>query len=172
MNGGIKMQVYGNGHCVNVSVRYDMPYIKIWESENEKAAYRIKAPYKQGFKIIKLVGDVIEKHGKDNNFWNILGDVLNSQFEIIEFEFLKEKSVNKKNKHKEHIPKINMIATYAKILYKDDTVNVIFSNDQETNTITFKRRKSWSHKKYVDKALSESGITPSWNFRYGWEISA
>lgn len=82
------MKVCGNGHCVNVSIRYDMPYIKIWENEKE---YRVKTPYKQGFKVIKLVGDVIEKHGKENNFWDILGDVLNSQFELIEFEFLKEK---------------------------------------------------------------------------------
>ena len=81
------MQIYGNGHCVNVSVRYDMPYIKIWENEKE---YRVKTPYEQGFKVIKLVGDVIEKHGKENNFWDILGDVLNSQFELIEFEFLKD----------------------------------------------------------------------------------
>jgi hypothetical protein len=163
------MQVFGNGHCINVSVRYDIPYIKIWENEKE---YRVKAPYEQGFKVIKLVGDVIEKHGKENNFWDILGNVLNSQFELIEFEFLKEKPRKKKSKTKDYIPKINMTATYAKVLYKGDTVNVIFSNDQETNIITFKHRKSWSHKKYVDKALFESGITPSWNFRYGWEVSA
>jgi hypothetical protein len=165
------MQVYGNGHCVNVEIEYRSPFVKVWSDKNDKVYY-VSCPYEQRLQVANTVGDIIEEQGKKENFWDILGDVLNSKFGVINFNSQKEKSRKKKSKTKDYIPKINMTATYAKVLYKGDTVDVIFSNNQETNTITFKRRKSWSHKKYVDKAMSESGITPSWNFRYGWEISA
>lgn len=163
------MQVYGNGHCINVEIEYRSPFVKVWSDKNDKVYY-VSCPYEQRLQVANTVGDVIEEHGKEKDFWAILGDILHSQFGLINFDSPRKRM--KTSKPKEHIPKINMLATYAKVLYKGDTVNVIFSNDQETNTITFKRRKSWSHKKYVDKALSESGITPSWNFRYGWEVSA
>lgn len=71
------------------------------------------------------------------------------------------------------IPKINMIADHATILYTSDKlVNIVFTNNNETNTVTFIKRKAWSHRKYIDKAIEESGIKPSWEFKYGWEYVA
>jgi hypothetical protein len=70
---------------------------------------------------------------------------------------------------KESIPQINMLASYANIIYKGNQVDIVFTNDNETNTITYKYRKSWSHRKYIDKSLQDSGINPSWEFKYGWE---
>lgn len=163
------MQVCGLGYCVNVDIRYNSPFIKVWQ-EGKRKVYFISYPYEKSMEIVNTVWDIIEKHHKDKNFWDIMGDVLNKKFGVINYN--DHKTTKKKREQiKDNIPKINMTATYAKVLYKGDTVDVIFSNDQETNTITFKRRKSWSHKKYVDKALSESGIIPAWNFRYGWEVS-
>jgi hypothetical protein len=37
-------------------------------------------------------------------------------------------------------------------------------------TATFKYRKSWSNRKYIDTVFDKSGIKPSWKFRYGWEM--
>jgi hypothetical protein len=62
----------------------------------------------------------------------------------------------------------SMIATDAKILISK-TVDVILYSGKEQQTITFDRRKSWSNKKYVDQALKQTGMEPSWDFGYSWE---
>lgn len=69
----------------------------------------------------------------------------------------------------EPIQRLNMIANYGKILFKSDSVDVVFSNDNKEETITFARKKSWSNKKYIDQSFKLYGVNPSWNFRYGWE---
>lgn len=84
----------------------------------------------------------------------------------------KRNNSNKKIEPKkitDNIPQIDMTATYATIYIKGNIVEVVFTNETESNTVTFKYRKSWSYRKYINTAMEKSGIKPSWEFRYGWE---
>jgi hypothetical protein len=65
-----------------------------------------------------------------------------------------------------------MIADIANVIYQNKKVNVIFSNKDQSNTITFDYKKSWSHKKYIDKAMEQAGIEPNFGFHYGWDMTA
>ncbi|MNG08652.1 hypothetical protein D3C84_920260 [compost metagenome] len=65
-----------------------------------------------------------------------------------------------------------MIANYADIQYKGNQVDIVFANKNETNVVTYNYRKSWSHRKYLDKAIEQTGIKPSWEFTYGWGRSS
>lgn len=168
------MQVYGNGHCVNVDSRYDSPYTKVWE-HGQRKVYWVQIPYEKAFDVMKTVNDAIKEHGKDKNFWNILGDILESKFIVLDFDSTKkDKAQDTKNKPKEKpkqtTQKTGKITNYAKVTYVGKVVKVNLFSNEETNLLTFERRKSWSHRKYVDKALAESGMQPSWDFRYGWEF--
>ena len=64
----------------------------------------------------------------------------------------------------------NIIASSAKIIYQGKIVHVELLSNHGTIINHFEKRKSWSHKKYVDKALEQSNVKPSWDFRYSWEI--
>lgn len=79
------------------------------------------------------------------------------------------KTTNKKKETKQPIEQINMTASYGKIVFGGSNVSIIFTNYNEENTVTFRYRKSWSNKKYIDKAFELYGISPSWDFTYGWE---
>jgi hypothetical protein len=61
------------------------------------------------------------------------------------------------------------IVNRVQINYEGKIVKVILQG-KESETITFDRRKSWSHRKYVDKALEESGKTASAFMSYGWQM--
>lgn len=124
---------------------------------------------------------------QDQQVWNLIfkdaeTNVLNEELsdtvylsekaalnEISKYKETKQKITPKKEEIKETIQKVNMTATYAKMLITGNKVDVVFTNETEQNTITFKYRKSWSMRKHLDKALTESGIQPSWDFKYGWE---
>lgn len=163
------MEVFGNGRCVIIKNVYGEPYIRVQE-RGRKDIYYISLPYEDGFKVWQAVSKVIQDNGKDKNFSNFLVAALKAEFPVIEFNNSKTKETPKTKKVKDVIPQIDMTATYAKVNYIKDTVNVDFINENEKVTVQFKYRKSWSHKKYIDKAISESGIKSSWNFRYGWEF--
>lgn len=60
-----------------------------------------------------------------------------------------------------------MIVNDAKIIIRIASVLVQFNNDEE---VIIKKRKSWSHKKYIDEALKQTGFKPSWDFSYSWEL--
>ena len=64
----------------------------------------------------------------------------------------------------------NIITSSAKIIYQGKIVHVELLSNNGTITNNFEKRKSWSHKKYGDKALEQSNVKPSWDFRYKWEI--
>lgn len=61
----------------------------------------------------------------------------------------------------------------AKVVYTKEGVNVVFSTEGDTQeTANFKYRKSWSHKKYVDKGLELMSLEPGYFFHYGWDMTA
>jgi len=64
----------------------------------------------------------------------------------------------------------NIISSSAIVIYQGKIVHVELLSNNGTITNNFEKRKSWSHKKYVDKALEQSNVKPSWDFRYKWEI--
>jgi hypothetical protein len=162
----IYMQVCGNGHCVNVDSRYDSPYTKVWEVDQEKA-YWIQIPYAQAFDVVKVVSDTIREHGRQDDFWLILGTLLESKFVLIPSTIPKRKTPRRTS-----TPITNksiFTASYAEVIYIGTNVEVKLHCANDTKIIIFERRKSWSHRKYVENALQQSGIKPSWDFRYGWE---
>jgi hypothetical protein len=167
------MQIFGNGHRVDIDYRYNSPYTKVSE-EGQSKVYWVQIPYEKSFKVWNVVSDVIKNHGKDKDFWHILGDVLQSKFELFDVELTKnnKRITTKKTKktQTQATQKVDAIASYAKVIYKGKMAEVSLYSDKGSDKITFERRKSWSHKKYVDKALELSGMHPSWDFRYGWEI--
>lgn len=107
-------------------------------------------------------GNVVISFGKNDKM--IIGTYVDT--DVIEETEPKKETVC------EPIQKIDMIADYAQINYLNNQAIITFTNNKESNTITFNYRKSWSHRKYIDKALEQSGIKPSWEFKYGWEYKA
>jgi hypothetical protein len=174
--GVIKMQVLGNGQSVNIQSRYNLPYTKVWK-EGKRKIYWIEIPYEKSLKVMDVVSEAVRNHGKDKNFWNILGNMLKAKFEMLDFESSKEdnqETTNKNDTYKQEptqkAKKVDEAASYAKVIYSGKLVSVnLYSNDGP-NVITFERRKSWSHRKYVDQALEKSGMKPSHDFSYGWEF--
>lgn len=61
----------------------------------------------------------------------------------------------------------NKTVNSAKIIFRIASVLVEFDNNTE---VIIKKRKSWSYKKYIDEALKQTQLTPSWDFRYSWEL--
>jgi hypothetical protein len=133
--------------------------------------------YDRYWNIENFIYSIMKEHGNNPLFWNILIEELHNKYvqnkltHVTNKPKYKEKTI-KKEEIIEKINKINMTASYAQINYIGDQVLIIFTNEKESNTITFNYRKSWSHRKYIDKALELSGVTPSWEFRYGWEMEA
>jgi hypothetical protein len=82
------------------------------------------------------------------------------------------KTIHWTNKIENPITENKMVAEIANVIYKNKKVNVILSNNNESNTITFDYKKSWSHKKYIEKAMQQTGIEAGFNFRYGWDMTA
>lgn len=167
------MEVMGNGQCVKIQSRYDLPYTKVWVDGKQKE-YWIQIPYEKVFIIWDVIRKVIADHGRDKKFWNILGNVLDEQFNILDFDTpKKDKKFNVIDKIIETVQITNdnnITVSYAKIIYTGEKVEINLYNGENPSIVTFKRRKTWSHKKYVDKALEKSGLNPSYDFRYGWEI--
>ena len=64
------------------------------------------------------------------------------------------------------IPQTKMIADYANIVFEGNKVNVVFTNSEDKTIATFKYRRSWSNRKYIDQVFKQSKIIPSWDFRY------
>lgn len=65
------------------------------------------------------------------------------------------------------------IAHYVKVVYLPNSVHVQFETNEGDDVFVFeKRRKSWSHKKYVDEALKLTGIKAGAFMSYGWDMTA
>ncbi|WP_176474152.1 hypothetical protein [Niallia circulans] len=67
------------------------------------------------------------------------------------------------------IPDTHMLADYANILIDKGKVSINYTNNNQEAIATFKYRKSWSMRKYIDYVFNNSNIKPSWEFKYGWE---
>lgn len=63
----------------------------------------------------------------------------------------------------------NTVVNCAKLIIGNASILVQF-DDKDSTEIVIKRRKTWSNKKYVGKALEETGFKPSWDFKYDWEL--
>jgi hypothetical protein len=163
------MEVFGNGHKVIINIQYGNPFVTVIEN-NKK--YTIQIAYENAGDVMLTVQRAIRENGNDLNFWSILGEKLKEQFRVVDFEQkeTKQQTKQKKTVIKDNIPQIEMTANYAKILFKGSFVDVVFTNENnEDYTVTFKYRKSWSNRRYIDTVFDKTGIKPSWDFRYGWE---
>jgi hypothetical protein len=119
----------------------------------------------------------MKAHGRHTDFWSILINELNNKY--INTNDVTNKPIKKETKQpqqtkkvSEPIKKIDMMADYAQITYLGNKAVITFTNSNESNSIKFDYKRSWSHRKYIDKALELTGIKPSWEFRYGWEFIA
>lgn len=142
---------------------------------NESITIRVwHDDYDKYWEIQNFIYSIMKQYRNDPSFWSILMNELdNKYFNVNKYLETKEtKQEPKKETVCEPIQKIDMIADYAQINYLNNQAIITFTNNKESNTITFNYRKSWSHRKYIDKALEQSGIKPSWEFKYGWEYKA
>jgi hypothetical protein len=119
----------------------------------------------------------IETGKKDEELSDVLYSNYNAALKdmksIEEIKQVKETKQPKQTKKvSEVISKIDMIADYAQIIYSGNKAVITFTNSNTSNSINFEYKRSWSHRKYIDKALELTGIKPSWEFRYGWEFIA
>jgi len=160
------MEIFGNGHCVSIESTYNTPYTKISEKGKRKI-YWVLIAYEKAFAVIDSVSETVKNHGKESDFYSILGQVLKSKFNLIDFDTPKKVKIEKEIKQ---IEKLNIVVDYAKIIYEGIFATINFYSGDKVNTIQFDRKKSWSHKKYINKAMEQTGVKPSWNFKYGWEI--
>jgi hypothetical protein len=172
------MELFGFGQRVDLKQEMNSTGIVTFFNSNSKEKFTIKLnreDYDQFWKAKDFVTNVMKEYGKDNNFWSILGEKLNDEYGVIEFQQKETRKVNNSSKKAEpkksndNIPQIEMTANYAQINFKGSIVEVVFTNNTETITATFKYRRSWSNKKYIDTVFDKSNIKPSWEFRYGWE---
>jgi len=62
----------------------------------------------------------------------------------------------------------NIISSSAIVIYQGKIVHVELLSNNGTITNNFEKRKSWSHKKYVDKALRTIKCKTFLDFRYRW----
>jgi hypothetical protein len=139
---------------------------------NESITIRVwHDDYDKYWEIQNFIYSIMKQYGNDPSFWSILMDELDNKYFNVN-KHLETKQETKKETVCEPIQKVDMIADYAEIIYSNNKAIITFTNNKESNIVTFNYRKSWSHRKYIDKALEQSGIKPSWEFRYGWEYKA
>lgn len=127
------------------------------------------------WEIEQYIQSIMKEHGRDTNFWTTLINKLNDKYIIT--QSTNEHIVNESNKtltkHKQSmtdsIPDTHMLADYANILIENSKVTITYTNANQQATATFKYRKSWSMRKYIDYVFNNSNINPSWEFKYGWE---
>lgn len=173
------MEIFGFGQRVDIDNNmYVNNTVTVFNSKgNEKFIIKIwNFEIDKYIKLNDLIKSIMKEFGKDPSFWSILSEKLNNEFSIINYD-KPQKEQTKQNKkatktEKETFQQIQMSADYAEIKYKGDIVEIVFANKTEINTVTFKYRKSWSHRKYIDQAILKTGITPSWEFKYGWEMAS
>jgi hypothetical protein len=120
--------------------------------------------------VQNFIYSIMKEHGKHTDFWSILINELNNKY--INKPVKETKQPKQTKKVSEAISKIDMIADYAQIIYSGNKAVITFTNSNTTNSINFDYKRSWSHRKYIDKALELTGIKPSWEFKYGWEFIA
>ena len=160
------MEVFGNGHCVSIESTYNTPYTKVSE-KGERKIYWVLITYEKAFSVIDSVSEIIKNHGKESDFYSTLGQVLKSKFSLMDLDSPK-KSI--KQKETKQIEKLNIVVDYAKIIYEGLFATINFYSGDKINKVQFDRRKSWSHKKYINIAIEKTGVSPSLDFRYAWEI--
>lgn len=176
------MELFGFGQ--RVDLKHDMHSTGVVtffnHKGNEKFSVKLKREdFDKFWEVKDFVTDIMKEHGRDQNFWSILSEKLNEQYGVIEFMNSKREAVKTAPKQStkkqpktvitDSIPQVEMTASYATILFKGNIVDVVFTNNQEEHTVTYKYRKSWSNRKYIDNTFDKSGISPAWDFRYGWE---
>ena len=134
--------------------------------------------YNKYWEVENFIFSIMKEHGHSDTFWTILIDqLINKYLQPKQSPVNPTKqptpATNKPDQITESFPQSNMIADYGKILYKGKEAHILFTNeDNETNTVIFKYRKSWSARKYIDNAFDKTGIKPSWQFKYGWEYTS
>ncbi|MEK4907363.1 hypothetical protein [Niallia sp. FSL M8-0099] len=126
------------------------------------------------WEIEQYIQSIMKEHGRDSDFWSILINKLNGKYVITQSNNESPKKSNRtpskpKQSITDIIPETQMLADYANILIDNNKVSITYSNDNQKATATFKYRKSWSMRKYIDYAFNNSNIKPSWEFKYGWE---
>jgi hypothetical protein len=95
---------------------------------------------------------------------------LRSAMEFVESLGPKE-IVNRKPKTPEQVtPTITDVADYARVVYVGADVTVEIHHGDNITHVPYSRRKTWSHRKYINKALEQTRMGPGFDFRYGWEI--
>lgn len=127
------------------------------------------------WEIEKFIQSIMKEHGRNTNFWTTLINKLNDKYIITQStnETIATKSNKTSSKPKQSItdiiPETHMLADYANILIDNNKVSIIYTNDNQEATATFKYRKAWSIRKYIGHVFNNSNIKPSWEFKYGWE---
>ncbi len=127
------------------------------------------------WEIEQYIQSIMKEHGKDTNFWTTLINKLNDKY--ITTQSTDKSNVYNSNKTPskpkptitDSIPETHMLADYANILIDNNKVLIIYTNDNQEAVTTFKYRKAWSMRKYIDHVFNNSNIKPSWEFKYGWE---
>jgi hypothetical protein len=171
------MEIFGFGQRVDIKNEiYSTGVVTFFNSKgNEKFSVKLqREDFTKFWELNDFVTSVMKDHGREENFWSILGNKLHEQYGVIEFnnnsskqESLKK--ITKQSKITDNIPQVEKIVSYATIYFKGNTVEVVFENGKESITANMKYRKSWSNKKYIDQIFEKSSISPAWDFRYGWE---
>lgn len=127
------------------------------------------------WEVEKYIQSIMKEYGRDTDFWSVLVNKLNDKYIITQStnEQITNQTNKSPNKPKQFItdsiPETQMLADYANILIDNNKVSITYTNDNQEATATFKYRKSWSMRKYIDHVFNNSNINPSWQFRYGWE---
>jgi hypothetical protein len=163
----------GHGQCVaytnNMNTNNTVVYF------NPKGDQSITIPihhnnYDLYWSVQNFIYSIMKEYGKHTDFWSILINELNNKY--INKPVKETKQPKQTKKVSEAISKIDMIADYAQIIYSGNKAVITFTNSNTSNSINFDYKRSWSHRKYIDKALELTGIKPSWEFKYGWEFIA
>jgi hypothetical protein len=165
LNGYGQCVAYKNNMNTNNTVVYFNP------KDNESITIPIHHNnYDLYWSVQNFIYSIMKQYGSHADFWSILINELNNKYINKPVKEIKQPKQTKKVS--EAISKIDMIADYAQIIYSGNKAVITFTNSNTSNSINFDYKRSWSHRKYIDKALELTGIKPSWEFRYGWEFIA
>jgi hypothetical protein len=165
LNGYGQCVAYKNNMNTNNTVVYFNP------KDNESITIPIHHNnYDLYWSVQNFIYSIMKQYGSHADFWSILINELNNKYINKPVKEIKQPKQTKKVS--EAISKIDMIADYAQIIYSGNKAVITFTNSNTSNSINFDYKRSWSHRKYIDKALELTGIKPSWEFKYGWEFIA
>lgn len=174
------MQVCGNGYMIDIDSAYNSPYIKV-STEGQNNVYYVVLPYEKGMRVHSEVSNVLRDYGKESNFWDILGNHLELKFDVI-IDQVKKKIRDNTKTSKPKRQKMNIA-----IDCQEDTVNHVALNydtdkmeceiiltlsSGETKQTIVPYKKSWSHKKIVDKVFNDNQHLNKGAFlNYSWNIA-